>query len=330
MTLAMTASIPPESPELIESRVAQCDAALRAYVERSGSLSEYDRAVEEKRLADEFSKDVPAGRKYAQDRWLYVKLGPGQMGTAASYRYTIRSLLRGEGEELWRRLDRDLRLSVGVTLASEARAMTQWKRPVQINVAVARVLDQYDRRPKVVYGKDGKITRSGAPVPRGHRSQKTTLLESGEPPEPSAPAASAVPPDDSSMRRVLLAYMTEQLSGIPKDQRAAIFEASRVDAEHILRAFSQRVRRATTAHLEHTIALTRRDVVSACNKLMLQPPRPGRPVDLKVMRKLYRQQAAPHHPDRTDDPERHLLYRQLTEACDVLVRYNETMEGDLK
>lgn len=87
-------------------------------------------------------------------------------------------------------------------------------------------------------------------------------------------------------------------------------------------AFNRRLLRVRRDHKAATPVVTRRHVMAACQTLMIDPPKPGHPLDLGRARRAKLRLARSYHPDSNGgNADTATLYQGVIEAFDSLEEY---------
>jgi len=346
-------------------RESECDDAILEYGTREPLLGEYERAIEEDRIASLYWRTVlPGGvRAHGKAQWIraaFEKLSV-VVGRAAQERSRIYSSLEGAGGGhrvlgLWKRLEDDMTRATAVLIVHGARSRMH-REKLSLEDAVAEEIAIYDSRPHERHVRGGKVVRSGPPKRGSVGGPPKRRTDSDRPslppievetesesvdggfdeeypayptPEPAAPPAGE---DDgpaallAKIRFLVLQYVTKETVafGVGEAERGRLADEMHLELNELLRLFRSRVKSAGRVSAAMTTPFPRAEVVAACTQLTMPVPRSGEAVDLMKARRLFRQQARDHHPDKTDDPRRHELYKKLAKACETLALYNDSL-----
>jgi|GEM_PF-6016709 len=324
------------------NRESECKEAIRAYADRAPHLGEYHRAQEEAQISSLYWRTVPIGGKKAsgQEKWVRDAFDSVDrpLARAAAERQRIHSTLESAGGAhralaLWNRLDKDLTRMTALHIIRDARALMA-ETAMPLEAALEEALAVYDSRPVERYVRGGKAVRTGKPKRTAAPPPRAEPPRMDPPSDPPSEAAEAPPPgpvEDPSVflariRALVLQYAALQAPRLQESDRARLVDELHVDLNETLKHFRSRVKSAN-AHAGDalTTPFSRAAMVQACVQLSMPTPKVGEPVDMIRARRLFRQQARDHHPDRTDDPQRHDLYRKLSKACETLAHYNDSL-----
>lgn len=232
------------------------------------------------------------GTKRGKAGWLADLFGSD--GAAYDHRYLL--LHAGDiAEPLWHRLEHEnLSRYTAVFLLREAREKAALeKRDPQD--ALTEVLAEYDRLP-VAISPSGKTVRrrpgSKLPDPKKvmqKRHRKGVKASASKEDEPSF---------WNKIRADMAAHVAERLQGAEPAFIDEVWRGFERDLNMLIETIGHRLSRlAAEVRKGQQRDIGRAQVIAACRELGMDPPPPGKPVNMKLARLQRGRQGAKYHPD---------------------------------
>lgn len=131
-----------------------------------------------------------------------------------------------------------------------------------------------------------------------------------------------------ALRKSLSAFVEERLQGLDVAQVQRMRGEMEAELDVLLTAWQSKLNRARAKARGHVEVMSRAAVLRACNRLGVDTPTVGRPVNLAHARSMKMKLAREYHPDTGGSEDTRELYNEVIEAFDVLLQYNDTLQGD--
>ncbi len=240
--------------------------------------------------------------KYRSQHWV-----ADQLGVASNNEVAMRMLLHPHGDAigaLWARVEGDMPLGTAYRLLRDAQKARHVREPLEL--AVQRVLDDYDQRGVVRSGQDGKV----------YRVHKRSSLNGREDRKSSDTFW-------DKMRDLIATYLDERLTGL--DEAVVARERERFESELkvLFDSATSRFRRLRSeSNTGLSITVARRALREACDVLRLDPPTVVNPAFMKQARQRFRSLAKEYHPDRRGEVTR-AEYDAVLAAWHSIEHYQE-------
>lgn len=256
-------------------------------IERS-SMTEKQKAVRERAL---WAMASPEIRKVETRRnFLHRIINEVQYGTTAR-----QAILYGEdaSDVIWKRIDnKQMLLKTGSLLVIKAKQLAKAKN-IDMASAISEVLKEYDALPVV-------RTANGIPYRSGSTKKVNTTpfhkFDQGKNREFWI-----------HFRAALYDYLEQQCDGIDASTRELLKRGFETDVKVLIDQFLAVVRREQSRGKEQvallTVAITRGNVLDACETLHMDPPQADGRVDLDKARRQKKLLARAYHPDSNGGDE---------------------------
>lgn len=220
-------------------------------------------------------------------------------------------------DELWRRLDEGMPLTTATGLLRKAKKIANASR-IALRDALKSELDDYDKLPMYRLA-NGKVTRRRAPATLPNLKDIMPPKKRGRP--------------SSGHPRVFWAHIRDQLAHFVA---ARLVGADPIVAQTLWKDFEKdlkiifdelqsklyRARRDDKKGKDLSKEVSRRAVVNACHTLSMDPPSPGKAIDLTLAKKQKHKLARLYHPDRHNgDESTRPQYDAVLEAFLILEQY---------
>jgi uncharacterized protein YeeX (DUF496 family) len=202
-------------------------------------------------------------------------------------------LLRAEhNEELWRRVEQEaMGLTTATRLHREARANAE-RHKIPLPDAIFLVLKEYDRLP-LRKTPSGRAVRQRNPTQLSRTKQKQIKRDRRK--------ASRLRQNGDAfwveLRDTIREYVTAQLPDGEMVEIEPVWKALETDLKVIIDDFQARLYRLRKEQREDAQPIKRRRLRVACQTLHLDPPRKGKPLDMKAVKRQKRVLARAYHPD---------------------------------
>jgi len=249
-------------------------------------------------------------KKLRREDWVADQLGLDRGESASISR---RMQLSGHGTAvgpLWDRIEKDMTITTGYSLAIEAKKTRGLRESEE--EAVARVLASYDDRPVVRNLGDGKVTRH----------EKATALPTG----PASAAKTGRRKNGGTvwtrLREIIGPYFAERLAGIEPTVVARERERFERDLQTLFEVTQSRLNTTRKDNQEPLSgAVARRRFNDGCHAIKIDPPRgPITEAFMKKAKTRFRNLAREYHPDRRGDATRP-QYEAVIEAWGAIEHY---------
>jgi hypothetical protein len=211
-------------------------------------------------------------------------------------------------DPVWERVQKDMTLNSALEVIHKARTISS-NDSIEMKDAVIRCLSEYDSSGdyKVVLA-NGKVTQRKRPSSFRNKS-----------------SASPGKTFWNSLREQIGNYVESRLKDsdhVVRDQLIRRFEA---DLHLLIEDFQWALNKAPKTGLESiVVTISRKSIISACNTLGMDPPRPGKPVDMKLAVLQKRRHARMYHPDvHGGSHDTANQFKASMEAFKILEKYNE-------
>lgn len=216
---------------------------------------------------------------------------------------------------LWARVDSDeFSPDMAADRLTDARKLAK-KEHIELNVAIERVLAEYDTWPK----------RAVAGRMVGVRPA-TQLLSPTAPRKTNGRARSKNPEIAfwAKIRLLIAAYLAERAGDLDPYILSELSKDFERELQVMTASWTAKITRAKQRHEAQqntTLLVTRTKVTQACRTLGMDPPKPGKPADMQTAHSRKRALAKAYHPDVS--PNTRDQYEAVLEAYDTLEAYNE-------
>lgn len=304
-------------PDVLKSVVEEARADLSAQEVTQQKRAELEHNVWEK------VKVVPWNRpkQYEFLKYLYGAL---------SHESQSRAILYNAGkyaDYFWPRVNcGEMALDSAAQLLRRAKAEVlaaeQAGTAIDLDTAIKRVVLEYDRLPSF-RNKKGHIVRrkSSVDLPR-LRAEKISKKQ-----KPKAKKEETPKDFWGSIRTTVSAFVAPRFEGIDPIVSQKLYMDFERDLKILLDEYGQKISRSARKEkddLEVSVTLNRSEIISACRTLCIEPPRPGRPIELAKANQQKKKLARQYHPDRMGGSEvtRH-LYEEVIKAYEVAEQYSE-------
>ena len=197
-------------------------------------------------------------------------------------------------------------------LLTTAKRITR-KRSCSLSTAVKEVLVEYDSRPTVYAIADGCYARK----------RKPSRLK-------AEPPAEHVEASWQGIRQAFAAIVQQRLADLDEGPRDQLLRGFERDLNTLLEEFGRRIhsqKRTVRQHNEVASMVRFSHVRQACDTLMIDPPKRGKPVDMKWARKQKRMLTRQYHPDVSPSESSRVLFEAVIAAYEVCEQYNDQLEG---
>ena len=244
--------------------------------------NEYSKAVLEERI---WTSLPPTDRHGVErNRWLnsILKVGINRLQNRSSLRN------KRHAEVFWHRVNNDdMPIATALRLYKDALRLHQRTR-MELKDAVLEVLKEYDQLPNVVMRK-GKPVRQSSVTQLPRTKKKNRGHQNG-----SRKAW-------SDLRKAIATLVQGKIpADIDPDTESHVWREVEFDVKVILDELQGKIQRLSAkkkADQKITKTASRRQLVAACHVLAMDPPRPGKPVDLAKAKRQKRLLAKEYHPD---------------------------------
>jgi macrodomain Ter protein organizer (MatP/YcbG family) len=274
---------------------------------KRGDQTEHEMAVLEERI---WSSLLPEERYHVdRNQWLNQLLGTGinQLQNRSSLRN------KRHADKFWERVTRK-EMSVSTSLRLYKDAMRLHKRQgLSLSDAVIEILKEYDSLPNVVIRR-GRPVRQSSParLPRVEKKKKTQANSKNK------------KRAWDNLRRSIAELVRDKLpDGLGLDLEAQIWKEVESDVKIVLDELQGKIQRLSAKKKNEqqiTKTASRRQLVAACRVLAMDPPRPGRPVDLSKAKRQKRLLAKEYHPDARDGDD------SMIPQYDAVIEAYQTVE----
>ena len=233
-------------------------------------------------------------------------------------------------DPIWERVDQDLSLTGANELVAMARKRVKIPTQEALSETIKQVLKEYDARPiKRVLG-NGKIAKLERPSRL--RSPEELRKKAIRPKVRKKDEAETSRAFWSQLRELVAGYIHPKLSNAPPVVAERMLKEFEVDLKVLLESFSVRLSKASKEERLGVVEdISRKRVMEACRVLTMDPPKPGKPVDLKVAFKLRGRLGQHYHADKhqnaSPEVQRSMadMYQSVMEAYPVLEQYNNSL-----
>ena len=288
--------------------------------EYAAATTEYERAAIEMRVRDEFQRGC-AQANAPRDRYAIARLLDVPI-SAVEERCSI--FLAGEAAApLWLRLEQDMAFATAVNLLRKARASSKRGEPLQ--VAVERVLAEYDALPVVRVLSGGKIRRFLADSGRWGAVRKKPVT-----PPMETPRAQKDSPDHDfwdQIRGLARGYVQRRTVGHSPEQIDAEVRLLEMDLKIAFDTFANRVQ-YMTRQTPLSVVVQRRRLNDACRVLHVDPPHKITAVPKRFFthaQKQFRSLARAYHPDTNGTDVTRPQFEAVMEAWNVIRQFKDSM-----
>jgi hypothetical protein len=237
---------------------------------------------------------------------------------APEYDVACRARLSGGNpdiDELWSRVEKK-EFSIGMAMRKlmDARKVRQ-RDNISLREAVSRLLAEYDTWPKRregMYMIGIKPSTSFSRVRVNEKKRK------------------ASPNDDREfwmrLRELLQGFVHRRTTGAPPHIQETLISEFERELKVVTASWSSKLDRAKNRNADNAVLLvTRAKVTKACGVLNMDPPKPGKPADMKLAQSRKRTLAKTYHPDVS--PHTRDQYEAVLEAFSVLEDYEEMLKS---
>lgn len=218
-------------------------------------------------------------------------------------------------DELWSRIDkREFSLGMAVRWLTEARKLKQQRDDITLREALTRLLAEYDTWPKRREGEYMVGVKPASSFSRVPMRKKHARVYAN---------------DDRAfwgkLRELLQDFVQRRMEGVePLTQSTLLSEFER-ELKVVTASWGGKMERAKQRGTDNAVLLISRvKVTRACEVLSMDPPKPGKPVDMKLAQSRKRTLAKTYHPDVS--PTTRDQYEAVLEAFAVLEDYEEMLK----
>lgn len=308
MTLTLQIGGDPQTPptSAIEDRaylIAQWHSAT----------TQRDKARIETRLWEGRDDDLELPRR----RWLPVLLGQN-----AFREFELRATLDARGSAaapLWERIDSDGADQIGLHTAARLMRTAKdsaFRTNTTLHHAVLHALAEFDAAPMITRTAAGNMVRRLPPKPK-LREARRGMYQLKQTPLADASRFWA------SLRTQAAEYMAGKFTSTNPDADPIVIERLVTEFSRDLKVLTEeyhgKINRALGTN--RSAEIKRAQMIGACRTLSIDPPKPGKRVDLVLANKRKKMLARAYHPDSgtgaTDQ------YQSVLDAYAVLEQYNE-------
>jgi len=231
-----------------------------------------------------------------------------RFGAQTTYALCRQQLLRAGPcvEELW------IRVAAGMPLNTAISVFRSVKGSEDVADAISKALRTYDTTGYEARSADGKVTR---------RRKPSRLRKPGD----LAPA-SEVAHDRTfwkSLRSMMSEYVNSRLAGCDPMDVDKLLRRFEVDLNLLITDFQDKISDVPKRGIE-ILSVSRQALIAACRTLGMDPPRPNKPVDMKLASLQKKRYARVYHPDVHGGSEATRgQFESVMQAYKVLEQYND-------
>ena len=214
-------------------------------------------------------------------------------------------------DPLWDRVQKDMTLSTALNIMQEAWSLKQSNSSMELSAAVIKSIEDYDKSGDyAAKSSNGKLVRRKRPNSiRGPTSTSTST--------------SANKIFWNTLRAHIGDYAKSRLEGTDPVIYDRILRSFEADLNILFEDFQQELSKAPRAGLE-ILAVSRKVMIQACNILGMDPPKPGKPVNMKLASTQRKRFGRMYHPDVSGgSKETTDQYMAAMEAYRILQKYSE-------
>ena len=212
---------------------------------------------------------------------------------------------------LWDRIEKDMPLFAAVSLLRKAESYVK-NTGVPLADAIQRVIKNYDSLGVSAEHKDGRVVR---------RRKQTDLPPGGE-----------LKPDTSdktyksfwmNLRVSISNYLDEKLGGVEPVEANRVRRIFESDMNGLIEDLQRLVHRTGAMKIQ---PISRNRLVQAFMVLGLEPSRPGKLPDMKLVNKRWKVHARAYHPDvHQGDESTRPMFEASKEAYEIIKQYCENI-----
>jgi len=237
---------------------------------------------------------------------------------APEYDVACRARLSGGNpdiDELWSRIEKkEFSLGMAMRKLMDARKVKK-RENTSLHEAVSRLLAEYDTWPKRREGMYMVGIKPSTSFSRVRVSEKKRKVSSN---------------DDrafwAQLRELLEGFVQRRLENVQPHIRDTFIGEFERELKVLTASWSGKLERVKNRGTDTTVLLvTRAKVTKACGVLNMDPPKPGKPVDMKFAQSRKRVLAKTYHPDVS--PHTRDQYEAVLEAFAVLEDYEEMLKS---
>lgn len=230
---------------------------------------------------------------------------------------------------LWDRIEAGMPLRSAINLLQSARRSVA-SREISLEKAVIAELSSYEALPGHTFvTADGRVVKRKKPGSEQAVPEETDEARTSSSSRPT-PSSDRPPRDGAAdpwvrVRMVLDNVSGDLTKGLDQDVATKLLEEFDVEIRRVVTWLKKRAYLSSKSLSEKSlIARPRKDIVSWCHALHIDPPRVGKPVDHELLRRQFRALSLAYHPDRNPGkPEMEEKQRAVNSAYDGLIAYNE-------
>lgn len=268
--------------------------------------------------------------------------------SAIRYRHEL-YLAGSAATPLWECIEKGMPLRSAIRILRTARRRAEIRKS-PLNDAVVSEIRFYESFPGRTF-----VTRDGRVVKRKSQGQDPDQDQpESEPPTPepkdrpvkprpprSRPSRTSPPEVGqtepqvrgnpwSRIREAVNAVSVSMVKDLDPDVAARLLTEVDVEMRRVVTWLKSRVYLSSkSASEKQLISRPRKEIVTWCHTLNIDPPRVGKPVDHDVLRRQFRILSLAYHPDRNPGrPEMEEKQRAVNSAYDGLIAYNEWIKED--
>lgn len=295
------------------SQMTEVETLVETYKQKYSTMSEHDRARMERALW----LAAPASTRSTSKRdvWLLDYLARD-----SSFTYKMRAeMLNAEPatNAIWERVEAGtLPFSAGYRVLRNAKTLSATE-DIDLAEGVERALAEYDGLPSRRTLADGTVINTKIPNFR-------PIKASGKKPKRSRGRPNKQPAMDEfwdALRDQIVAHVSARASGVDPIKLTEITKEFSADVQTLIKEWQQRISRLAVRTAEAVEAAPeRKNILSACRILGVDPPRPGKNIDdiflakAKQKKKLLVRQ---YHPDTQGEATR-AAFEAVMEAFEVI------------
>lgn len=296
------------------------------YKARKPSMTEYEKAVAERAIYDACPKEL---RRREPAVTLRSIIG----GSTFELRHRRDLINAGaEAQPLWEHVNSGMPCIAAVRIFKAARCRTA--SGVSLADALKATLDEYNKG-LTRHLPNGKVIRMRAPsrlpdTAAGvsfHPKKKRALAKDG-----TRVFYNELRDLVAQMRDLVLAYASDRLGGIgvPEIEIRRVCERFEIDVQASIDELRTSFRTVALSEKRTQASdVSRRQVIDACRALAMDPPQPGKAVDIKLAKQQKKRHARLYHPDaHVGSPNKDKMrsqYEAVIAAYQMIESYNDSL-----
>ena len=218
-------------------------------------------------------------------------------------------------EALWKRIDGGMTLHAAVTVMRKSRRAAQ-SEGISVVEALEKELEKYDTTGYEIKSPDGKVIRKTKPSRLPDPDETSTIPNTKEGRD-----------FWNSIRRMFADYLNGRLAECDPMEADNIRRTVESDLNTVLIDMQKMISKASRQAMPIR-SVSRQSIVQACHTLGMNPPAPGKMVDIGVAKRQRKLYARQYHPDVHGGSEvTRPLFEATITAYKVIEQYNENLKS---